>query len=262
MNDPGRMSHVDPITGFGTIAFSIGERIVERLRSLVRSAVTMLPRQDYKAVWNSVSRSEDDAKIAVSGVDDEDAFRQSVHFTVAMLQTYVGIRPDDTVLEIGAGVGRVGDALAPLCREWIGTDVSDNMIGHLRRRLARHRNIRGVVTNGFDLRGIEDASVDVVYATVVFMHLDEWERFGYVREGLRVLKPGGRMIVDNVNLTSDAGWKVFLEHSAIPARKRPPHIAKTSTPQELETYFRRAGFSSIRQVSRDLWIFTYGIKNP
>jgi ubiquinone/menaquinone biosynthesis C-methylase UbiE len=243
---------------------SIAADIIKKIRGFTsirsRPSKKILTRNQYKEVWNSVSKSEDDAKMAVSGYTDENIYRQTADGTVALLRHCVGIGKDDLVLEIGAGVGRVGDALAPLCREWIGTDVSENMVGHIRRRLAGHPNVRAIATNGSDLAGIPSQSVDVVYCTVVFMHLDEWERYGYIAEGFRVLKPGGRMLVDNVNLISDLGWKFFEEHCSVPLNERPPQISKTSTPQELETYFRRAGFSGIGQEQLDLWIVTHGRK--
>lgn len=145
-----------------------------------------------------------------------------------MLQKLVGISPDDVVLEIGAGVGRVGAALAPICKEWIGADVSENMLSHIERRLGEFKNVRTVATNGFDLSEIPSESIDVVYCTIVFMHLEEWERFSYIKEGFRVLKPGGRMLVDNVDLTSDKGWIFFESVCAIPPQERPPQISKTS----------------------------------
>jgi cyclopropane fatty-acyl-phospholipid synthase-like methyltransferase len=218
-------------------------------------------RSQYKSVWNSVSGTEQDAKMAVSGFVDEERYRESGEGTVAMLRQFVGITPDDVVLEIGAGVGRVGVLLAPICKEWIGVDVSENMLRHIERRLAGLTNVRTVATNGFDLSGIASESVDVVYSTVVFMHLDEWDRYNYLKEGFRVLKPGGRMLVDNVDLTSDDGWKFFEEHCAVPPHERPAQISKTSTPQELEAYFRRSGFEEIKQHRAGLWIITYGGKH-
>jgi SAM-dependent methyltransferase len=206
------------------------------------------------------SKTEVKAKIAVAGTKDEKIFRESTAFTLSILQKYGRVGKNDIVLEICAGVGRVGAALAPLCREWIGTDVSENMVRYMRRRLAGHSNVRTVAITGFDLAGIPSESVDVVYCTVVFMHLEEWERYSYIKEGFRVRRPGGRMAVDNVNLLSDAGWKFFEEICAIPPKERPAHISKVSTPQELETYFQRAGFCGIGQEQIALWIITYGVK--
>jgi len=228
---------------------------------LTRISRRRFVRSQYKEVWNSVSGSEESAKLFVAGHTDEELYRTSGHDTLNILQTTVGIRPDDTVLEIGAGVGRVGAVVAPLCKKWIGTDVSENMVKHIRHRLSDYPNVEAVVISGFDLAPIASGSIDVVYCTVVFMHLEEWERYGYIAEGFRVLRPGGRMLVDNVNLTSDGGWKFFEEHRRIPPCQRPAQISKTSTPQELETYMRRAGFAEIRHDDQsNFWIITHGIK--
>jgi ubiquinone/menaquinone biosynthesis C-methylase UbiE len=212
-------------------------------------------------VWNNFASTESGALLAVTGYTDEELFAKTGEETKERLIEFVGVSSEDVVLEIGAGVGRVGNALAPLCKEWIGADVSENMLSHLRRRLGQSGNVRTVVLNGYDLSPIPSCSIDLVYCTVVFMHLEEWERFGYIREGMRVLKPGGRMLVDNINLLSNSGWKFFLDHmEQYPPSMRPPNISKASTPQELETYFRRAGFENIQQRTIDLWLITYGLR--
>jgi len=114
--------------------------------------------------------------------------------------------------------------------------------------------------SGYNLTGIADASVDVVYCTVVFMHLESWDRYNYILEAFRTLRPRGRIYVDNINLCSDGGWKVFETHRAYSPTNRPPHITQNSTPQEIETYLRRAGFSDVRIRTDDDWIRASGIK--
>lgn len=101
------------------------------------------------------------------------------------------------VLEIGCGTGRIGAHIAPHCRRWTGADVSVNMLRFARRDLGALGNVNLVRLNGFDLTGVADCSQDAVYCSAVFMHLDEWDRFRYVQESLRTLRPGGRLFVDN-----------------------------------------------------------------
>ena len=172
----------------------------------------------------------------------------------------MGIRKDDVVLEIGCGIGRVGKLVAPLCRKWIGCDVTSNMLLLAAERLRDLPNVELKEISGYDLRGVADASVDVVYCTVVFMHLESWDRYNYVLEAIRVLRPNGRIYVDNINLCSDGGWKVFETHRAFSPANRPPHMTQNSTPQEIQSYLKRAGFSDVRIRTDDDWIRASGIK--
>jgi SAM-dependent methyltransferase len=217
-------------------------------------------RSEYKSVWNAISPTEEKAKLAVSGTLDAIEHARSAHQTLEWLQRYVGVHPRDVIVDIGAGFGRVGEKVAPLCKRWIGTDVSENMVAVIKRRLAAHKNVEAVATNGFDLSPIASASADMVYCTTVFMHLDEWERYNYIVEGFRILKPGGRMIVDNISLATDQGWNIFIEHTKIPPAQRPPSISKMSTPQEIAIYFSRAGFQRVNQAELGPMTITYGHK--
>jgi SAM-dependent methyltransferase len=220
-------------------------------------------RADYKTVWDSVSGDPDSAKLAVSGYTDEDEYARMAIKTLELLQTTVGVRPNDVILEIGAGVGRVGPAIAPMCKTWIATDVSENMMRHAADRLRDFDNVETVVLSGYDLAPIPSESVDVVYSTVVFMHLDEWDRFGYVREAMRVLRPGGRIYIDNYNLLSEPGWTFFMETlEGYHPLERPPNVSKSSTPSELRAYLERAGFEDVivAMQSTDLFISAWGAK--
>lgn len=218
------------------------------------------PRSAYKAVWNELSDTEERAKFYVGGFLEEEEFRATAEATRDVLQATVGIGAQDEVLEIGCGVGRVGMVLAPICKKWIGCDVSRNMLRHAAKRLAQYKNVRLIEVSGFDLSPIPDVSVDLVYCPVVFMHLDEWDRFNYVVEAYRILRSSGRVFIDNFTLCSDEGWLVFEGCRAFPPEARPSHISKSSTPQEMEVFLRRAGFQSVHVHESGAWVRGWGTK--
>jgi cyclopropane fatty-acyl-phospholipid synthase-like methyltransferase len=219
-----------------------------------------LPRHAYKRVWNSLSLTHGAAKRSVAGYEDESQILESAEQSRSYLDAHLHMTPEDTVLEIGCGVGRVGVALAPVCRRWIGCDVSRNMLRYARRRLAGVTNVELIEISGYDLSPVPDESVDVVYCIVVFMHLDEWDRYNYVMEARRVLRPGGRMLFNNVNLCANEGWDVFEAHRKMPPGERPAHMTKTSTPEELRTYLTRAGIRDVAITTNHMWVTATGRK--
>ena len=49
---------------------------------------------------------------------------------------------DDSVVEVGAGVGTLTLAIAPLCRELIAVEIDRNLVGALNDVIAGHHNVR------------------------------------------------------------------------------------------------------------------------
>ncbi len=222
---------------------------------------TLRDRSNYRTTWQRLSSTFGHAKTAVAGYTDEDELDRSGSHTVEILDRLVGINPSDIDLEIGCGVGRVGKILSPRCLKWIGTDISRRMLQYAAKRLRGMPNVDLLELGAVGLKEVSADSVDVVYCTVVFMHLYEWDRYTYVQEAFRVLKPGGRCFFDNLDITSSHGWKVFTEGCSFDINRRPAHLSMVSTGEELQTYALRAGFREVR-VHRwdDAWVGVTGRK--
>ena len=95
-------------------------------------------------------------------------------------------------LEIGCGPGRL---LRPMSRHFAelhGIDVSDEMATLARSKLADLSNVQVHAASGSDLRLFSDEHFDFVYSYAVFQHIPSEEVvWSYLRETVRVLKPGG-----------------------------------------------------------------------
>jgi ubiquinone/menaquinone biosynthesis C-methylase UbiE len=203
-------------------------------------------RSDYKKVWNRQTQNLDVASLAVAGFSDEGSMELTSRFSVDVLKYTVGLDANDIVLEIGCGIGRVGKALSRECQHWFGADISGGMLAHAARRLSGLANTTLVELATVGLQEFPRDSFDLVYCTIVFMHLLEWDRYRYVEEAFRVLRPGGRCYFDNFQLNCDSGWKLFMDGSHHPLDRRPAHISMSSSPEELRTYLGKAGFEEIR----------------
>ena len=235
-------------------ATALDQLLVEFVVEWVSSAQTSRGRGDYRKVWDGVSRNMNEARVSVAGYSDDAEWERTGIESADLLQRECAIEATDVVMEIGCGAGRIAHFLAPRCEKWIGGDVSVNMLTHAADALHDVPNVSFVPLNGSDLSQIADESLDVIYCTVVFMHLDEWDRYRYVSEMYRVLKHGGRVYFDNYNLLSPEGWSFFLEQCEHEPVNRPANISRSSTPQELRAYAERAGFDDIAVKPAGLFV--------
>jgi ubiquinone/menaquinone biosynthesis C-methylase UbiE len=216
-------------------------------RQLLWAPLTYLVRRQYGQVWDSLMDSKLLPLVAEPGVSDEEDLGPSTAQCVKNLVELVGVGVNEDVLEIGCGAGRIAAALVPLCRTWTGADTSAKMLARAFERLRTIPNARLVQLRDVSLRQFEDSSFDVVYCTCVFGHLDEMDRWQYIREAFRVLRSGGRLLVDNIDVESDAGWQMFLQDvSRYQHLERPPYMPRFSTATELTNYLSRAGFLGAR----------------
>jgi SAM-dependent methyltransferase len=220
-----------------------------------------LPRRRYGEVWDALAASPELAKAAACGYEDEEAVRRSAETPVRNLIELAGVRPQDDVLEFGCGVARIGLEIAPRCRSWTGVDLSANMLATAAERLRGVNNARLVKLQQVGLDQLESSSFDLVYSTNMLDHLDGMDRWRYVKDAFRVLRPGGRLCIDNTDLEQDPGWRAFsLGADASQQLERPPYLPNPSTAAELTTYALRAGFVQVLPHKRSPLVIVTAVK--
>lgn len=134
---------------------------------------------------------------------DEAAFWEGGSVATQALLAAVDARPvgpQDVVLDIGCGLGRLTRALADQAGRVIGLDVSSEMIERARRLNAHLDNVQFIHGDGESLSGIAEESIDICVSHVVFRHIpDPAIILGYVTDSARVLRPGGFAVYEFSN---------------------------------------------------------------
>lgn len=157
-------------------------------------------REDARWYINTVRRGQSDEEFDATCRHDIE------NFILADLPVLTGGRDPKSLrlLEIGCGIGRMTRHLAAIFGEVYGTDVSGEMIRLGRERLKDLPSVRLHETSGFDFADFPDEHFDLIFSAYVFQHIPDAEVIrSNIRDGYRVLKPGGIFKFMAAGITSE-----------------------------------------------------------
>lgn len=156
----------------------------------------------------------------------------------------------DTVLEIGAGYGRIPLYLAnsrgATWSTYCAVDISENMLGELLRyhkRFGRNpdASLYPICVSAESLP-LDDDSVELAITSAVFLHMGKGFVERAVAEIARTLKPGGHFVFDVSfpNARNPASFPSRLK----PHRWRPPNFMKFWTREEVDALLQGTGLAA------------------
>ena len=170
-----------------------------------------------------------------SAAADWDVLRDALFGTGIELRALLGLLdPAWTVADLGAGTGALSVRLAPWVDRVIAVDGSDEMLEALHRRTSGQRNV-DVRRGELEALPITDATVDIAFLILVLHYVVEPR--DVLAEALRVLRPGGRLIVVEMR-----------EHDREEYRAEMGHVWPGFAEGQLEAWAAWAGFVDIRST--------------
>lgn len=136
--------------------------------------------KDVVDYYDSIANSYDESRFNNSYGRFIDAEERRV------MDQLIDVTDNTLRLEVACGTGRLTNYATH------GLDASSEMMAHAKKR---HANVIFTQASATET-GFEDNSFDVVYSFHLLMHLDEAVVKDIFKEIHRILKPGGRFIMD------------------------------------------------------------------
>lgn len=126
----------------------------------------------------------------------EDKIRQlnETHKSVATdLVRTLGINRSKTLLEIGSGLGYTAKYLAPKSREIHCLDISSSFLEYAKKECEDCPNVffQKIEKIPTDLDFLPENMFDIAYSLSVFIHLNLFDIYWYLKGFSRILKKGG-----------------------------------------------------------------------
>lgn len=146
---------------------------------------------------------------------------------------------DARALDVGTGTGFTALAMAPRCRRVIGLDLTAGMVNEA-RRLAGERGVSNLLFCLGDAEAVpfRDTTFDIVTCRQAAHHFPDLARA--FAEMARVVKPGGRIILDETCTPEDPDLAALMNEWEL--RRDPSHVAN-HPPSRMRAMLEQCGLA-------------------
>jgi SAM-dependent methyltransferase len=120
----------------------------------------------------------------------------------------LAVKPEigrSSALDFGCGVGRLTQSLAEHFDSVVGVDIAPTMVAEAIKHNRHGERCTYYVNDRPDLQQFSDGQFDFIFTLIVLQHMAPHYAKGYLKEFMRLLKPGGVVLfqMPEVSLTPE-----------------------------------------------------------
>ena len=193
-------------------------RLSGKLHSLLRDRSAIAHHYDLSNAFYQLLMDESMAYSCAYFTSESQSLEQAQHDKLELICRKLGLRPGMRLLDVGCGWGSLlVHAAKHHGVEAVGITLSAEQLQHVRGRLAQHDLEDRVEVRRQDYRELPDAPFDAVASIEMGEHVGEVNYPAYAATLHRMVKPGGRVLVQQMSRGTVApGGGAFIERYIAP----------------------------------------------
>lgn len=193
-------------------------RLSGKLHSLLRDRSAIAHHYDLSNAFYQLLMDESMAYSCAYFTSETQSLEQAQHDKLELICRKLGLRPGMRLLDVGCGWGSlVVHAAKHHGVEAVGITLSAEQLQHIRGRLAQHDLEDRVEVRRQDYRELPDGPFDAVASIEMGEHVGEVNYPAYAATLHRMVKPGGRVLLQQMSRGNVApGGGAFIERYIAP----------------------------------------------
>lgn len=153
---------------------------------------------ELKFSWNTFAETDAMGAVLTGNEWDESSFYDSGQAEVDSLMDEIShVYPElrkERAMDFGCGLGRLSFALKPHFSRVTGVDISSKMIEQAAANSRYSKEVEFLLNESESLEKVPSASFDFLLSLIVLQHIARKFIKDYLKEFLRVTKPGGLIV--------------------------------------------------------------------